>query len=254
MRAALLSVLIVLAAAPAAYADHETASASVTLTVGDVIDAQGGHEGKVAWNFHCGASEVNLNDTRLVVYWRDIKGKERKQHDVEADPAQGQATIRLPAGADYIARASLHCETFVPSDDAGNGTIHQANATAASDVVKIAPYVRDFYFTGGEYCYRGEHLEVGSSVGGGIGVSLFPAALMRKPKSSAELRVRFEGGGLPRSVRPYDGPWRHRHLVEFPLKPKRAGTVKIWLEVRGVRSSNVLTQKVLPRRRNCTGY
>ena len=82
--------------------------------------------------------------------------------------------------------------------------------------------------------------------------TFFPALWMRRPGSASELRVRFRGAGLPRSVRPYASDWRGgREQILIPVNPRRGGRALLWLEVGGTPTSNKLRVRVLPRKPGC---
>jgi hypothetical protein len=239
-------------AAPA-NADHATATAAVSLTVG-AQGSDGSYEGNVSWTLACGPAGVESNTATVRVLWRDKAGKEHSWRDAEVGPGDtGEDTIPLPPGAEYIARASLVCQGETSNEDTGETTVHRASATADSQTVRTAPWVRGIGAFSSEPCViRGRPVTSLRARYKGIvqlATNFEPRALMRKPKSSRELRLRFQGGGLPARARPIDRMWRRERIIGAQVKPRRAGTVKVWLEVGGVRSSNTGKFRVAPFRR-----
>lgn len=251
---ALLAIAVFLIAAAPASADHATATAAVSLELGPRT-TNGAHDGIVRWTLACGGEGVTSTTADVRVLWRDKAGKEHQWRDAEVGPEDtGDDTIELPAGAEYIARATLVCTSEVINEDTGETIVHRASAQAESQTVRTTPWLRSIGAFSSEPCRIPERmanrvLQARYKGTVQLGTNFEPRVLMRRPKSSAELRVRFKGGGLPSSVRPIDRVWRKQRIINAFVKPRRAGTVKVWLEVGGVRTANTGTFRVLPYRR-----
>jgi hypothetical protein len=248
------AVLAALAFAPTAAAHHAVATADVDLTV-DGRTSSGAREVTVRWDVGCGPEGVEVERVGAAVYLRDRSGKARLFNGLAPDTATGSKQILLPAGGEFVARSFVDC--YGETDDAPR--VHRAGADAESRVVRFAPWLFDYEFPSHELCGvrpRGHEKDLQEGIGTTMHLTatFFPALWMKNTRSTRELRVRFSGGGLPRSVRPYQRDWRGgRGEIVVTVKPKRAGRVRMWMEIGGVRTTNKLPIRVLKLPRGCLG-
>ena len=231
--APLIAVLVLLALAPAAQA-------YVTLTPGDRTSG-GGREALVEWGITCAGEPPER--VALGLYLRDRDRKAELFQDLKSGGAQGSKKIVLPAGGEFVARAYFDC---------GGGEAYDESGPE-----RTAPWLNEVVTTNGELCGRyrdtSKLLQVRRKGLVTITATFFPGLYMQNPRSNGELRLRFQGGGLPRSVKPLGDGWRRNENLSAYVRPKRAGRVKMWLEVAGVPTTNKLSLRVVPMPRGgCT--
>ena len=261
-RAAALAALATLGAAPAAQADHVSASVTATATVGKVVkvwqtedgdDAERPARGRrveVSWQASCApadafeAVEVSLVGIRPDGTRHTVSGPHP-----EYSPS-GSTTVPVGPGTRFVAEVTVTCRAFTGSVE------HVSTATASSAELYLAPQVvaarnltpirischriptskLDVWLQRGDRAWLEWQLWHGESI---LAPGIPAASQIRLFARGAGIRL--ERSPSRRMLRRYGG------AIGTPLTPRRGGTLRVWATVNGQRT-DTLRVKVLRNR------
>jgi hypothetical protein len=209
---------------------------------------------RVTWSGSCGPSGAipEALTVRLLVRQRNPAAKqvvyatsvEVGNYQVDL---QGSDDLRLYPGTRVYPDARLVCNWQAPQDAGRDGedddpapvddTEHLARAVATGDDVGLPPRLVDWdRGPAAGFCdvgRTGRNRDLGKPLDPHWGtrirplVIFSPATMLRRPSSTAGVRVELKGAGFNQRIRPYQFHWRRGMVVTKLIVPRRPGTIRM---------------------------
>jgi hypothetical protein len=257
------------AAAPASAHHQGSTSATITSFTVDppkcamyqrrpVSRCDGSRRAHVAYTGTCGADMPSVE----VVFWaaRPDGGKPIFLASESADGTSGEISAVIDAGVRLYATATMDCYWSDPAF--GGPEAHTVSATSApSATIDVAPWLQQVSVNKGNYCNfdpAGRNLLQARQRGSilSFGTSFVDNSLLGSGRRSAaairKRRLNAKGAGIRVRRRPevfllQEFGRREPFSGLLRVNPRKAGWLKVWEEVGGVKS-NTLAIKVVRNR------
>lgn len=234
---ALAATLLV--AAPAS-ADHTTAAATVELT--DIGPAErGARNVRVSWTVTCSPGAEPEGSINLFI---KPKNPGLAPREVDPDGLAIHGEDAVSGGQDYVlepGRTAFAAIDVTCRFAAEDGTDHDARATArSSGEVVVAPRLAGVQVSSGSWCdaeraRRRGALQALQSYRVQVFPVFSPFSMLRGRGRASydEVIVRARGAGLRLRTRVIV----NRNGLYLGVRPRRAGKLRIWMELGGVRTN-----------------
>lgn len=247
-------VALVLAAPGVARADHVTAAVSVELR-DDGPGRDGTRKATLSWSITCSPGAEAAGDARIMIRPKNPGLAPRVGDELEIDPAQpsSSAAVTLDPGRTVHGAVTATCTQFIEDAD---GEAHEHRATASADsaqTIFVPPRLGKPTVGYGSWCdaeraRRRGHLQALQSYRLGLPLRFNSFSLLRGRgrASYREIVVRASGAGL----RLRERVLVNRNGFGVNVRPRRAGRLRIWVELGGV-TTNRQTITVAAIRGGC---
>jgi len=258
-------VLAVLAGAPGARADHITASVSATATLGKaakICDDEGdfcarGRRVIISWQASCGpaAPPDALQNVDVSTVGIRPDGTRFPIGTVSSDtvPNGSDSVLKVGPGLRFVGEVTVTCSTLT-RDPQGDLVDHTSTATASSAELYLPPQVKAAVrvFPIVASCRRlhigqlSRLLQAREKALLTWQLSYYEESLLTPGVPEARQITLFaRGAGLRLKRAPNRTMLRRYHgVIGLPVTPRRAGTLRIWARVNGLRT-NTLPVEVL---------
>jgi hypothetical protein len=262
--AATLALLTSLTTAPGAQGDHVTASVSATAELGKAVkfcEDEGdfcarGRRVKISWQSSCGPAappDSYLSVDVSVVGIRPDGTRFTAATAASSSAPNGSEVLDIGPGIRFVGEVSIECRATT-IDPGGDLVDHVSTATASSAELYLQPQVKA--------AVRVFPLEFSCR---SLPITRISRVLKRREKAlltwqlsyyeesvlapgvpeARQITLFARGAGL-RLKRPPNRTMRRRYrVIGLPVRPSRAGNLRIWATVNGQRT-NTLPVEVLP--------
>ena len=254
------------AAAPAAQADHVQPTVGATLTLGSrVKDCSGGvcggsRRATIGWSASCGPGlgQEALEGIEVAILGVKPNGRrfsfDGAAFDSEEVGLTDTRSMVAAPGLRFVGQVKVTCSVEAVNAE-GDLVEHRGSATADTAELYLPPRLAGFQINQGTTCgvnltvrqskrllQAGQYFEL-SWYMRYSGASLFKSGV----PSRRQVKLFARGAGLNVKSPPDTGILREFGEIGAALRPRRAGTLKIWATIGG-KKTNTLRIKVLPKR------
>lgn len=251
-----------LAAAPAAQANHVTASVTATLTLGKAFKQCSApglcsrmRRATIAWNASCGPAALKSVDVGIYGVRRNGKLFPYDGEALEEEPPlSGSMEMTAGPGLRFTGEVSVTCSAEVVNAE-GHLEEHEARASAGTEQHYLPPQLMAARTTRAGFCgVNVPNSKVDKWLQAGQYAQLayylhYSGKSLMKPGIPGLRQVKLfgRGAGIRFKRSPDRGMLRQLGEIGTWFTPRRGGTLKIWATIGGHRT-NTLRVRVLPKR------